>query len=221
MPAVLPFRCAESRDHRLAAVSELEGLISGSVPVRAALLVHSNAMGVATIWLIWGSFVVGTCAIMTLGAIFDLPLSTRWADGASGWGNVLAEWGELPGYFSAGAGAAVLLTGELATASSERGALLLFAPKVLGLAIVVAFTVLRRTDSAPLACVLALLPALLALPRTAEARARLRERLRPWRPLAIHLVLLFLLAGTILELAKDAWGRARPRMVLSGDTHAA
>ena len=219
MPAVLAFRCVESRDHRLAAVSELEGLISGSVaPTRA--LVHSNAMAVSTIWMIWAGYAVGTCTTMTLGAIFDLSLSTSWADGTSGWGNVLAEWGEFPGYLSACSGAAVLLTGELATASSERGTLLMFVPKVLGLAIVVALTALRRTDSVPLACVLALLPFLLALPRTAEARARLRERLRPWRPVATHLVLLFLLAGTLLMLVKDAWGRARPRMVLSGDPHA-
>ena len=59
------------------------------------------------------------------------------------------------------------------------------------------------------------------LPRGAEGKARLRARLHRWRPLAVHIVLLFLIAGSALEAIKFGWGRARPRMVLSGDALAA
>jgi hypothetical protein len=224
MPAVLPCRCRESSDDRLASVAELEGLLSSSEtdggasrrPPRAAA-----ALPVARVWAIWAAWAGGTVLVLSLGWAFDLQLSTAWADGHSGWGNVLADCGEWPGYAAAGLGALVLLVEEAAAPQAElRKAM--FLVRAVGLGLVVVFTILRRTGSLGAAvAVPVVLPVCVVLPRGAEGKARLRARLEPWRPLAIHLVLLFLIAGGMLESIKDTWGRARPRMVLSGDAHAA
>ena len=82
-----------------------------------------------------GGWSGATALALSLGAAFDLQLSAGWADGHCGWGNVLAEWGEWPGYVAAGLCALALLIEELAGPPAElRKAR--FAAKVLVLALV-------------------------------------------------------------------------------------
>ena len=224
MPARLPFRCYESTDDRLASVEELEGLLSDGLPARSSrrrAATPPRALPVFSVWTIWVSWVSATTAILWLGGAFDLELSTAWADYDCGWGNLLAEWGEWPGYSAAGLSALVLLVEELAAPPAELRKPR-FAAKVLALTLVVLFTVIRRTESAAAGCALGVIvPCCLVLPRGAEGKARLRAGLHRWRSLAVHIVLLFLIAGGVLEAIKESWGRARPRMVLAGSSLAA
>ena len=220
---MLPCRCRETSDERLASVAELEGLISGAAPRAAASRVGAKPLG--RVWLWWGAWAGGTAVMMALGAAFDLPLSSEWADGTSPAGRALAEWGEWPGYACAAASALLLLIIELGPAGASAAAPpkggVWLALKASALALIVGFAVHRRTDSAVAACAVALgLPAAFTLALSEARQARLCERLRPCRPLAVHLLLLFLLAGGTVETIKYAWGRARPRMVLAADASA-
>ena len=173
--------------------------------------------------------------ILLLGGLLDLWLSTTVA-GRSGWGEALETWGETPGYAVVGAAALVL---QLQLLGSNQFSRLWLFPVflVLGLSIGLATDSVSHKGAkakidvclvlsghncpypAAVACFLvaAVVPIALHFFRascgTEHTRAQFSALL--W-PCALHIVILFVVAGSAVEAIKMVWGRARPRMVLDG-----
>ena len=156
---------------------------------------------------------------MVLTTCFDFDISASVADPSSGWGNTLADYGELPGYLVAAASSLAMLLLAIAALAAE-GCSPAKVPPMLGLLLLLTFSLggslhfITRVDQG--ACAVAALilltlvlpPVLVLCFRRSAARTQLSGVLRPWQPVATAVVLLALSGGFTVTALKQVWGRA-------------